>query len=84
MIWIVDLGQVDINTEVSVLSSHLALPRIGHIDAVFHIFAYLKKKHNSDMVYDPTEVDFDRYAFPKEDWSYLIYGDKDLKEVLPP
>ena len=22
-------------------------------------------------------------VLPKEDWSYLIYGDKDLKEVLP-
>ena len=35
------------------------------------------------MVYDPTEVDFDRATFPKEDWSYSIYGDEDLKEVLP-
>ena len=64
------------------LSSHLALPRIDHLDAVFHIFAYLKKKHNSEMVYAPTEVEFDSAAFPKEDWRYLIYGDKDLKEVL--
>ena len=35
------------------------------------------------MVYDPTEVDFDRAAFAKEDCSYSIYGDEDLKEVLP-
>ena len=35
------------------------------------------------MVYDPTEDDFDCSDFPKEDWSYLIYGDEDLKEVLP-
>ena len=34
------------------------------------------------MVYDPTEVDFDCAAFPKEDWSYLIYGDEYLKGVL--
>ena len=80
--WIVELGRVDINTEVSMLSSHLDIPRSVHIDAVFHILAYLKKKHNSEMVYDPTEVDFDRAAFPKEDWSYSIYGDKYLKEVL--
>ena len=67
--WIVELGRVDINTEVSMLSSHLALPQSGHLDAVFHILSYLKKKHNSVMVYDTTEVDFDRAAFPKEDWS---------------
>ena len=72
MRWIVELGRVDITTEVSMFSSHLALPRSGHLDAVFHIFAYLKKKHNSEMVYDPAEVDFDCAAFPKEDWSYSI------------
>ena len=81
--WIVELGRVDINTEVSMMSSHLALPRSGHLDEVFHIFAYLKKKHNSEMVYDPTEVDIDRSAFPREDWSYSIYGDDNLEEVLP-
>ena len=65
LIWIVELGRVDINTEVLMLSSHLALPRSGHLDAVFQIFAYLKKKHNSGMVYDPTGVEFDRAALPK-------------------
>ena len=29
------------------------------------------------------EVDFDCAAFLKEGWSYSIYGDEDLKEVLP-
>ena len=83
MRWIVELGRVYINTEVSMLSSHLALPRIGHLGAVFHIFAYLKNKHNSEIVYDPTAVDFYRGAFPKEDWGYSVYGGEDLKEVLP-
>ena len=75
LIWIFELGRVDINTEVSILSSHLDLPRSGHLDAVFHIFAYLNKKHNSEMVYDPTEVEFYCADFPKEYWSYSIYGD---------
>ena len=35
------------------------------------------------MFYDPNEVEFYRAVFPKKYWSYLIYGDKDLKEVLP-
>jgi N-acyl-L-homoserine lactone synthetase len=44
--WAVELGHVDIITEVSMLlSSHLALPREGHLGAVFYIFAYTKKKH---------------------------------------
>ena len=37
--WIVELGQVDVCLEVSMMSSHLALPREGHLEQVLHIFA---------------------------------------------
>jgi hypothetical protein len=40
--WIVELGRVDICLEVSMMSSHLVLPREGHFAQVLHIFAYLK------------------------------------------
>ena len=45
--WIVELGWVDIATEVSLLSSHVSLPREGHLETIFHLYAYLKQKHNS-------------------------------------
>ena len=41
--WMVELGRVDICTEVSMMSSHLALPRKGHLETLFHLFAHLKK-----------------------------------------
>ena len=68
------------------MSSHLALPRAGHLEQVLHIFAYLKKHHNAEMVFDPSEVEFDRSDFERKDWSYSIYNssDTDLKEQLPP
>jgi hypothetical protein len=53
--WMVELGRVDICLEVSMLSSHLALPREGHLEQLFHIFAYLKKFHNTEIVYDPSD-----------------------------
>ena len=53
--WIVELGQVDVCLEVSMMSSHLALPREGHLEQVLHIFAYLKKYHNTELVYDPSD-----------------------------
>jgi hypothetical protein len=31
------------------------LPREGHLEQVFHIFAHLKKYHNTEVVYDPSE-----------------------------
>ena len=53
--WIVELGQVNVCLEVLMMSSHLALPREGHLVQVLHIFAYLKKYHNKEFVYDPSD-----------------------------
>ena len=80
--WMVELGRVDICTEVSIMSSLLDLPREGHLEAVLHMFAYLKKNHNSEMVFDPSELDTDMSDFPREDSSLSIYGD--VKEDIPP
>jgi hypothetical protein len=54
--WIVELGRVDIDVEVSMMSSHLALPREGHLRELYHIFGYLKAHSNAEMVFDPTPV----------------------------
>jgi hypothetical protein len=48
--WCVKLGHLDITTKVSMLSSHNALPRASHLDAVFRIFSYLKTKTNARLV----------------------------------
>lgn len=83
--WIVELGRVDINTEVSMLSSCLAMPREGHLDQVFHIYAYLKRHHNAVMVFDSTAPDIDFTThFPPQDWSYSTMSGEDRKEELPP
>ena len=79
--WMVELGRVDICTEVSMLSSHLALPRRGHLNAIFHLFGFLRKHHNAEMVFDPREPEIDASNFPKQDWSRSIYGD--AKEAIP-
>ena len=81
--WMVELGRVDICVEVSMMSSHLALPRAGHLKEVLHIFAYLKKHHNSEMVFDPTPVQFDRSLFERQDWSYSQYGCEGMVEEIP-
>jgi hypothetical protein len=46
--WIVELGRVDIDVEVSMMSLHLALPREGHLKELYHIFAYLKARPNAE------------------------------------
>ena len=61
--WIVELGRVDICLEVSMLSSHLALPREGHMQQVLQAFAYLKKYHNTELVYDLSNPVVDMLEF---------------------
>ena len=50
----VEIGRIDMITEVSMMTAHMAMPREGHLDNIFHMFAYLKIKHNSRMVFDPS------------------------------
>ena len=54
--WIVELGCVDIKVEVSMMSSHLALLRAGHLKEIYHIFTYLKVHLNTEMVFDPMHI----------------------------
>jgi len=53
--WSIELGRIDIMTEVSCLSQHLCSPREGHLLAVYKVFHYLQKnisKIPGRMVYD--------------------------------
>ena len=70
--------------KVSMMSSNLVFPREGHMKEVYYIFAYLKKHHNAEIVFDPSEVYFNNSAFPKQDCSFSAYGCKGLEEELPP
>ena len=67
--WIVELGRINIATEVSLLASHVALPRKGHLQTVFHISAYLKKGHNSRLALDPSYPEIDMRVFHHADWT---------------
>ena len=51
--WAVEIGRVDILLEVSLFSSHLAFPRFGHLQAVYHKFGYLKQIPNRKLYFDP-------------------------------
>lgn len=80
--WMVELGRVDICLEVSMMSSHLCLPREGHLGQLFHMFAYLKKYHNSEMVFDPSDPVIDESLFERKDWATSEFGSA-VKEEMP-
>ncbi|KAI2511614.1 Reverse transcriptase (RNA-dependent DNA polymerase) [Fragilaria crotonensis] len=79
--WICELGRIDILVDVAMLSRFLAAPRRGHLDQVFHIFAYLKRYNRSSMVFDETEPVFHESWFQKCDWSECYPG---ACEAVPP
>ena len=79
--WMCELGRIDILYHVSILSHFLANPREGHLEQVFHIFAYLKRYNKSIMVFDDTEPVFDESRFTKCDWTEFYPG---AHEAVPP
>ena len=82
--WIVELGRADICLECSMMSSCLALPRVGHLEQVLHIFGYLKQHHNAEIVFDPTYPEINESKFQRKDWSTSEFGHLEGKEILPP
>ena len=79
--WAVELGRLDIYTEVALLSQQLALPRVGHLEVVYHVFAYLNKHDKSRIIFDPTDPMPVTATMAKPDWSSFY---NDLEEELPP
>jgi hypothetical protein len=81
--WMVELGRLDIYLEVSLLSHYLASPRQGHLEAIYHVFAYIKKSNKSSLVLDPKSILLDVRSFadtPIDAWREF-YGD--VAEELP-
>ena len=79
----VELGRIDICLEVSMMSSHLALPCEGHLSQLFHVFSYLRKYHNTEIVYDPSDPCVEEGNFERKDWASSEFGHIDGEEEVP-
>ena len=79
--WAVELGRLDIYTEVALLSQQMALPRVGHLEVVYHVFAYLKHHSTSRIIFDDGDPVPIKPRHAKPDWSSFY---DDLEEELPP
>ena len=79
--WSIELGRIDIQTEVSCLSHHLCAPREGHLNAAYKIFRYLQKnigKNPGRIAFDPLIEYDDENIFngplDKEEWVDFYLG----------
>ena len=70
----VELGRIDITCKVSMMSSQMALPRSGHLDKLFHMFAYLKCCHKSEVVFDTSDrvIDMEQFISYSEFLLYML------------
>ena len=65
------------------MSSHLALPREGNLIHVLQFFAYLKKYHNTKMVFDSSDPVIDESSFEQRDFTSSKFSHLQGKEELP-
>ena len=52
--WMIEIGKVDIITEVSMMASPMVMHMEGHLEVVWYVFSFLHHKHNYSMALDPT------------------------------
>jgi hypothetical protein len=65
--WAVEIGRVDILLEVSQMSTHLAMPRIGHLEQVYRIFGYLKLYPKRKLAFNAQHPRISEKMFRKYD-----------------
>ena len=53
---------------------------------MFHVFAYLKKHMNLEIVFDPTTPEVDMDILQNKDWSFSVDSSsrEEFKDELPP
>ncbi|MGH3056456.1 MAG: Ty1/Copia family ribonuclease HI, partial [Gaiellaceae bacterium] len=78
--WAIELGRIDIHVDVAMLATYMVQPRLGHLDQVLHIFAYLKSHKRSTMVFDDTRANIAESKFAQHDWTEFY---RDAKEGIP-
>lgn len=77
----VELGHLDIYINIALLSSFLVHPRKGHMEAIYHIYGYLKNHNRSTMVFDDATIHWKDTDFTEFDWTEFY---QDAKESIPP
>jgi hypothetical protein len=82
--WAVEIGRLDISLEMSLLSSHLASPRKGHLDQVCHTFACLKHGSRRRICLDPSHPSISKSRFQAYDWTdFYRHAEEPMLSNMP-
>ena len=73
--WAVELGRIDIQIEVALLSQYQMNPRQGHLEALYLIFHFLWKNPKKRQVLDPSTPSINESVFHSNaDWVEFLRG----------
>ena len=61
--WAVELGRIDVQLEMALMSQYQPNPRNGHLESVYRIFHYLMRFPMKRLVMDPNRVPYDERDF---------------------
>ena len=78
--WAVELGRVDIMLEVALMSTHMAMPREGHLQQLYRIFGYFKIYPKRKIAFDFHHPKISERMFKQYDWSDFY---RDATEAIP-
>ena len=67
--WAVDIGRLDILLETLLLSSYLAVPRVGHLEKALHVFGYSKVHRKRKLGFDSAHPTINENRFQHCDWT---------------
>ena len=73
------MGRVEILYEVATMSTHLAMPSIGHLQELFHVFGYLKANPKRKLVFDSYHTMVDERRFKKHEQNEFY---RDVEEAI--
>ena len=80
--WAVELGRVDINIEISLLSQYQASPREGHLTQALQVVAYLRSRPKLTLYMDPEYPNIPYDSFDPDVSEFKEYY-RDAEEELP-
>ena len=76
--WVISIGRFDIHTAITTLSSFRVAPRIGHLDRIKRIYAYLHRMQHASIRICMDEPDYSQVPDQTYEWSNL-YNDSKME-----
>ena len=66
--WMVEIGRLDIITELLMMASQMPMHREGQLEAVLHVFEFLYQRYNSRIAFDQNYPVIDMTYFKDCKW----------------